>query len=136
MCHRKMAYRRQQDSPSSEGAEDDLWNSDQEWSDNTSEPDEAAKEYGAIPNPEFIQAWEEYLDVEGLYEEFLVFSEARSRFLGLIQGPVAAEWMQQSATWLMLCKKESQEKSKKTAFSHEKSRKSPFFCDFSLTFHD
>ena len=37
---------------------------------------------------------------------------------------------------LSLCKKESQVKLKKTAFSYEKSRKSLFFCDFSLTFYN
>ena len=60
-------------------------------------------EYGnqAVPDESFIARWENYLANENLEEEFAAYREARSRFFGLVDGPVAAEWMRQSATWLM-----------------------------------
>ena len=43
---------------------------------------------------------------------------------------------EQRTTHLILCKKDSQVKSKKMAFSHKKSKEKSQKTDFSLTFHD
>jgi hypothetical protein len=43
-----------------------------------------AQDSSYMPDKSFIQAWEKYLADEDLEEEFEAFSEARSRFLGLV----------------------------------------------------
>jgi hypothetical protein len=60
-----------------------------------------AQDSSYVPDKSFIQAWEKYLADEDLEEEFEAFSEARSRFLGLISGSLGAEWMRQQAHWYL-----------------------------------
>jgi hypothetical protein len=60
-----------------------------------------AQDSSFMPDKSFIQAWEKYLADEDLEEEFKAFSEARSRFLGLISGSLGAEWMRQQAHWYL-----------------------------------
>jgi hypothetical protein len=52
---------------------------------------------GFVPDELFIESWEQYLAEEHLEEEHAAFAQARSRFLSRIGGPLAAEWMRQSA---------------------------------------
>ena len=122
-----MAYRRNQNSPSSEGAEDSLykWVDEQarkEEADELASPgeveeyaeeneadelaspgevEEYAEENEAASDPLFEEEWYQYLEDNNLYEDYQEFCAVKRKFLNLIQGPVAAEWMRQAATLLM-----------------------------------
>ena len=104
-----MAYRRYIHSPSSEGAEGSLykWVNKQariEEAEEQASPDEVeeyAEENEDAPDPLFEEEWYQYLEDNNLYEDYQEFCAVRRKFLNLIQGPVAAEWMRQAATALM-----------------------------------
>ena len=104
-----MAYRCNQNSPSSEGAEGSLykWVDEQarkEEADKLASPgevEEYAEENEAASDPLFEEEWYQYLEDNNLYEDYQEFCTAKRKFLNLIQGPVAAEWMRQAMTLLM-----------------------------------
>ena len=104
-----MAYRRNTHSPSSEGAEGSLykWVDEQarkEEADEQASPgevEEYAEENEDAPDPLFEEEWYQYLEDNNLYEDYQEFCAVKRKFLNLIQGPVAAEWMRQAATSLM-----------------------------------
>ena len=104
-----MAYRRYIHSPSSEGAEGSLykWVDEQarkEEADEQASPgevEEYAEENEAASDPLFKEEWYQYLEDNNLYEDYQEFCAVKRKFLNLIQGPVAAEWMRQAATSLM-----------------------------------
>ena len=104
-----MAYRRYTHSPSSEGAEGSLY----KWVDEQARKEEAdelvspgeveeyAEENETASDPLFEEEWYQYLEDNNLYEDYQEFCAVKRKFLNLIQGPVAAEWMRQAATSLM-----------------------------------
>ena len=120
-----MAYRRYTHSPSSEGAEGSLykWVDEQarkeeadelaspgeveeyaEEADELASPgevEEYAEENKTASDPLFEEEWYQYLENNNLYEDYQEFCAVKRKFLNLIQGPVAAEWMRQAATSLM-----------------------------------
>ena len=63
--------------------------------------EEYAEENEATSDPLFKEEWYQYLEDNDLYEDYQEFCVVKRKFLNLIQGPVATEWMWQATTSLM-----------------------------------